>query len=166
MYKFRNSLENLLKDKNLLSLDQVLQNINNTSPKLLSDNSKDLIKLYCQSEFSHSTYLVSYAELLKYVWSRIEKNKNKDELIKIYDEELYDGMGLCFTGRLTRLLNVLSGYYHDIEIQIGDSEQISNIIVKLKNRYEGLDLKKAVKKELEEREFAPGIIKEWINYLD
>lgn len=161
---FRNSLENLLKDKNLLTLDKVLENIKST--KLLSDNSKDLIKLYCESEYSHSTYLVSYAELLKYVWSRIEKNKNKDELIKIYDEELYDGMGLCFTGRLTRLLNVLSGYYHDIEIQIGDSEQISNIIVKLKNRYEGLDLKKAVKKELEEREFAPGIIKEWINYLD
>ena len=31
---------------------------------------------------------------------------------------------MCFTGRLTRLLNTLVGFYNDIELQISDSEQI------------------------------------------
>ena len=40
----------------------------------------------------------------------------------------------CYTGRLTRLVNVLNGYYEDIKIHISDSEQISNIIISIKNK--------------------------------
>jgi hypothetical protein len=152
-----------LKDKDVLPLDTVLKQIMKTNK--LSDDSKELVTLYCDSELKHTTYLVSYSDLLCHVWTRIKAHENSYELIKVLDQELYDGMGLCFTGRLTRLLNVLSGFYHDIEIQIGDNEQISNIIIGLKNKYDNVDLLKAVKKELEERDYPPSVIKEWISYL-
>ncbi len=42
-----------------------------------------------------------------------------------------------FTSRMTRLLNFLVGFYDDIELQISDSEQITNIITSLKNNYDG-----------------------------
>ena len=35
----------------------------------------------------------------------------------------------CFTGRLSRLINVLNGFYDDIIINIGTNEQIGNIII-------------------------------------
>ena len=72
---------------------------------------------------------------------------------------------MCFTGRLTRLLNTLVGFYDDIELQISDSEQITNIIIGLKNKFEGEQLKDAVKKELYERQYSESIINEWIDYI-
>lgn len=47
----------------------------------------------------------------------------------------------CFTGRISRLVNCLVGFYDDIKIIISDSEQIGNIIsligkkLKLDNSY-------------------------------
>ena len=55
---------------------------------------------------------------------------------------------MCFTGRLTRLLNTLVGFYDDIELQISDSEQITNIIIELKNKFpSGEELRDAIRKE-------------------
>ena len=72
---------------------------------------------------------------------------------------------MCFTGRLTRLLNTLTGFYDDIELQISDSEQITNIIMSLKNKYCNDELKDQVKKELIERQYSEIIIEEWLEYL-
>ena len=160
---FRNSLGKIIKDRDVMSLDQVLKKIDKC--ELLSYNTIELLHNYCESGILHSVYLLSYSDLLRHVWTRIERHESKNELIKILDEEIYSGMGLCFTGRITRLLNVLSGFYHDIEIQIGDNEQISNIILSLRKKYDNVDLLKAVKQELEERNFPPTVIKEWISYL-
>jgi hypothetical protein len=72
---------------------------------------------------------------------------------------------MCLTGRLTRLLNTLTGFYDDIELQISDSEQITNIIMSLKNKYIDDELKYQVKKELVERQYSESIIEEWLEYL-
>ncbi len=73
---------------------------------------------------------------------------------------------MCFTGRLTRLLNVLVGFYDDIEIQISDSEQITNIITSLQNKIsDNNELKVAIKKELIERQYNETIINEWLDYI-
>lgn len=83
-----------------------------------------------------------------------------------------------FTGRLTRLLNVLVGFYRrkapcmfpkgngdDIEIQISDSEQITNIILSLQKKYSGDQLRDEFKKELLERQYIETIINEWLEYI-
>ena len=72
---------------------------------------------------------------------------------------------MCFTGRLTRLLNTLVGFYDDIELQISDSEQITNIIMSLKNKFPDEQLRDAVKKELLDRQYSESIINEWLDYI-
>ena len=114
----------------------------------------------------HSCYLITYSDLLIYVWSRIIASANTDEILAVLNQEISDGLCMCFTGRLTRLLNTLVGFYFDIELQISDSEQITNIIMGLKNKFSsGEELRDAIKKELHERQYSESIINEWINYI-
>ena len=69
-------------------------------------------------------------------------------LLQLIDDVLAESEGLCFTGRLTRLVNVLSGFYPDIEITIGINEQISNRLTVVRNRCSGDDVKVEFEKEL------------------
>jgi hypothetical protein len=160
---FRNSLNNILKDKHLMKLEDIKNEILNN--EILTETTKREIFNYCDDKTEHLTYLITYSDLLIYVWSRISKNENKNEILKVLNQEVNDGLCMCFTGRLTRLLNTLTGFYDDIELQISDSEQITNIIMSLKNKFSGDKLKEQVKKELIERQYSASIITEWLNYL-
>ena len=160
---FRNSLANILRDKKILNINIVKQQIINN--EILTDITKREILKYCNDPARHTTYLITYADLLTYVWSRISKSNNKPDLCRILNQEINDGIGLCFTGRLTRLLNCLTGFYNDIELQISDSEQITNIIVSLKNKYTGSQLYDKVKAELIDRNYSTKVINEWLEYL-
>jgi hypothetical protein len=57
------------------------------------------------------------------------------------------------------------GFYDDIELQISDSEQITNIIMGLKNKFADDQLKDAVRKELLERQYSETVINEWLDYI-
>ena len=120
---------------------------------------------YCDDKSEHATYLITYTDLLVYVWSRISKSENKTDLCNVLNQEINDGLCMCFTGRLTRLLNCLTGFYDDIELQISDSEQITNIIMALKNKYNGEQLVEQVKAELQDRKYPVEVINEWLEYL-
>ncbi len=157
---FRNSLTNLLKDKTTINLETVKNEIINN--EILTEQTKREIINYCDDPTEHSTYLITYSDLLIYVWSRI---RNNNEILTVLNQEISDGLCMCFTGRMTRLLNVLVGFYDDIELQISDSEQITNIIMSFKNKYVGEQLKDAVKKELIERQYSEAIINEWLEYI-
>jgi hypothetical protein len=50
------------------------------------------------------------------VWERIKKNEYKEEIKKVLNEEIMDAECKYFTGRITRIVNVLNGYYKDVEI--------------------------------------------------
>ena len=53
-----------------------------------------------------------------------------------------------------------------VELQISDSEQITNIIMRLKNKFpSGEELRDAIKKELYERQYNESIINKWIEYI-
>ena len=95
--------------------------------------------------------------------------RSLNTLVGVYDNielQISDGIYMCFTCRLTRLLNTLVGFYDDIKLHISDSEQITNIIMVLKNKFpSGEELKNAVKKELYERQYSESIINEWLDYI-
>jgi hypothetical protein len=86
--------------------------------------------------------------------------------------EMQDGLCICFTGRLSRLVNCLNGFYDDIEIKIHDNQQIGNIIMLIRNKLEteeGINIKlwkSEVKKELIEREYKTEEIEEWLEFID
>ena len=80
------------------------------------------------------------------------------------NEEMTDALCMCFTGRLSRLVNSLSGYSDKVNIRISDSEEIGNIIVIMKNK--GGDVRENVEKELIERGYEREVINEWLSYVD
>jgi len=160
---FRNSLGNLLKDKNTLSLEECKKHVIECSE--LEEQVKRELLNYCDDVTEHSVYLVKFDEIFQYVVSRIVGHSESIEMFKILNEEIKDTICKCFTGRMTRLVNVLNGFYDDISIQIGSNEQISNIIIMLKERYEGDELVKQVRLEMEEREYDNETTNEWLTYI-
>ena len=123
---------------------------------------------YCNDKSIHIVLNVTFEELLLYVWNRIDNYKT-DEIKKVLNEELLDAMCKCFTGRLTRIVNSLNGFYDDVIIQISNNEQISNIIILIKSKlgkdYTEEKHKELVCIELNERNYAKNIIDEWVSYI-
>ena len=161
---FRESLGNLLKDKNILALDKCKKYVLECD-KLEEPVKRELLN-YCDDGTEHSVYLVKFDEVFQYVISRIIKHPESSEMFKILNEEIKDTICKCFTGRMTRLVNVLNGFYDDISIQIGSNEQISNIIIMLKEKYEGDELVKQVREAMKEREYDNETIEEWLTFLE
>jgi len=160
---FRQSLENIMKDNLTYSLDECK---NSLLISILTEQVKREILNYCDDKTEHSIYLITFEDLFHYVMNRILKHQEKEEILKILEEEIKDTICKCFTGRLTRLLNVLNGFYPDIQIQISSNEQITNVILMLKEKYEGEELKEKVRLELKERGYEEDVIEEWVGFVE
>ena len=154
-----NSIEYLIKDKPSISIDQMKQEIEN---EYLTS---ELLIQYCEDQSVHSILNVTFEEVLNSVWSKIRDNINKQEIIKILNIEMFDSECKCFTGRLTRLVNCLSGFDDNIEMKICDNEQMSNISRILYEKYNDniKDYKRELRKEFEERGYSEENIQMWIN---
>ena len=79
-----------------------------------------------------------------------------------------DALCMCFTGRITRLVNTLSGFVPEVEIKISENEQISNLVIVTKDKiipYNSDEHKALFQKEMEERGYSQDIINEWMSYL-
>ena len=94
------------------------------------------------------------------------------KLKKILSQEMGDADCICFTGRITRLVNSLNGFYSDIVIQINSTEQIGNIMEIIRNRlkdennYSVETFKDDLTKALKERNYEDSVISEWLEYVE
>lgn len=72
------------------------------------------------------------SEIMMLVWEKIATSENKDELERRLVDEMYEMHKTCSTGHLSRLINVLSGFYDDIQpIKISYKEQLrSNVFAR------------------------------------
>ena len=53
-----------------------------------------------------------------------------------------------------------------MKTQISSNEQITNVILMLKDKYEGEELKEKVREELKERGYEEQVIEEWISFIE
>ena len=53
---------------------------------------------------------VPYAKVLDHVWGTLRTHEHKTDITQRFVQELTDGRGMCHTGKLTRLVNVLAGF--------------------------------------------------------
>jgi hypothetical protein len=151
------SIEYLIKDKPTISLDQMRQEIEKECI------SSELILTYCKDQSVHSILNVTFEEVLQSIWSKIRDNINKEEIIKILNIEILDSECKCFTGRLTRLVNCMSGFDDNIKLEISDNEQMSNISKVLYEKYKDniKDYQRELRKEFEERGYSEEDINIW-----
>ena len=163
----RKSILNLLNDE-LAVVDCLTDMISN---KLLSKPTKSTLVEYCIMQDVHSSLNITFGELFNFVWSRIIKHKNADEILKILEREMRNILCNFLTGRMVRLVNCLNGFYDDITIRISDDDQISNIILVIKsnlnNKNPNFDKiwRKIIIEVLVEREYPQEIIDEWTGYI-
>jgi len=137
--------------------------------QILSEQVKRLLFEYMDNKEVHTILNITFEELLLSVYDFIEKNENKEELYRIMNVEISEANCKCFSGRISRLINVLNGFDEHIEIHIADNEQIGNVISVIRNNlgenYEENEFKRRVKEELLMREYSEETINEWIENI-
>jgi hypothetical protein len=162
---FLATLQKLFGTKPELNLEQTINEI--LDNPVLTEKSKKAIADFTSIKEVHSVANVSYGDLLTAVWDRVRKNPAKDEICKVMNSDLNDSICVCFTGRITRLVNALNGFDPDVVIQISSNEQLSNLVLKIRNQYKEVeDQKKALVEDMKERGFGQDEIDEWCAYLD
>jgi hypothetical protein len=160
---FRKSLYHLLNDKVVIDKDTLVQDILNDS---VLDCKEQLLE-YINIPDIHSTLQVSFLDVFLLVWQRITTHREANELKSILNAEMKDALCMCFTGRITRIVNCLNGFYDDIQIHISNNEQISNIIsVIMKNESNIEKIKEIFIKEMREREYSDEVINTWLSYIE
>jgi len=162
-----NSINYITSIKPSIQIEQLKELIINN--QYLDEHVKRLLFEYIDIKEVHSILNITFEELLLSVYDFIEKNENKEELFKIMNDEISEANCKCFTGRISRLINVLNGYDEHIEIHIADNEQIGNIIVLIKNdlgeNYNEIEFKKRIHEELTLRHYSEDVINEWIENI-
>lgn len=83
----------------------------------------------------------SFGTIFKLFLNRVYMSKDKEEILNIFIKEAIPDMKIvCFVGRISRVINSLSGFFPDIEIKITEGQQIQakhNIVIK---KFEGIKL--------------------------
>ena len=157
------SLQALLRDpKPMFSIENIINsNLSKTTIESLVE--------YCQDNSIHSIHLITYQELLGYVWQRITNSVYQSELLKILEEQIIDSECKCFTGRFNRTLSVLVGFFDDIKINISDKSRIGAIILNSKEKINPYNIdkhKEIATKELISAGYTEEEIEPWIDAID
>ena len=161
----RKGIEYISSIKPSLTFEEMKEDILNNV--ILEEQCKNLLFEYCECKDVHSLLNITFEELLLTTYSLILNNENKDEIFKVMNDEMKDSQCKCFTGRMSRLVNSLNGFDSNININISDNEQISNIIILVRERFEDIEkIKKEVRREMEERKYNEDIINKWIDYIE
>ena len=157
------SLNNLLKDP------VVEYNMSDVLSLEIPKRTKEAIIEYCDDVNIHSVFNITFAELFAYVLARINRHSDKNELLNLLVNELDDAECMCFTGRFNRLINVLVGFYDDIEVNISDSSRISAIIISSGKSiipYDPIKHKSIAESKLLDAGYTRDEIKVWLNGIE
>ena len=133
------TLRNLIKmTKTERNSDEVYQSITNRKLHGMDgpDNEKKreaLVEVFQRILIDTSRYEgLPMSDIMMLVWEKIVTSENREELEKRLVDEMFEMYKTCSTGHLSRLINVLSGFYEDIQpVKISYREQLrSNVFAR------------------------------------
>jgi Leucine-rich repeat (LRR) protein len=165
------SIQQSIKDSifNLLKQLKGHYKYNYLDDSILTQQTKEQLTEYSNCTDIHTQLECTFEELLNAVFYEIQFY-DLDKQISVkkrINEEMLDGLCMCFTGRISRLVNSLSGLSEKVSIKISENEEISNIIILANKKYKQIEeIKDYVKKEMKERLYTDSIIEEWLSYID
>lgn len=89
----------------------------------------------CKSNVIHSTYHISYRALFCLVLSAAHGHEFRDAIFGVLKDEIIDGESMCFTGRMSRLVNAMGGFIDGVGVHLSTNEELANAIaqIRLKN---------------------------------
>jgi hypothetical protein len=137
----------------------------------ITQQTKEIITEFMDCTDIHTMLNVTFKELFTAVV--IEMNclslDEQKEIRQRLNEEMQDANCRCFTGRISRLVNCLSGYSDKVKIQITETEEIGNIISVIMNK-RGIKTIEMLKEEvilaLKERGYNDEIISMWLEHVE
>ena len=138
---------------------------------VLNQKTKEIITEYIDCNDIHTMLNITFKELFIAVVIEMDKLSPdlQIEIQKRMNEEMQESECKCFTGRISRLVNCLSGYSDKVKIQITENEEINNIIsvIMSKRGMKTIEiLKDEVNLALTERGYADEKIAEWLEYVE
>lgn len=95
----------------------------------------------------HTQHHMTYKEILEKVWYIMKNHPQKENLYERFRTEISESVGYCFTGRMNRLIHVLSTFVDDINIGISEEEEIQMLIQSIIKRLNENKIKKSKAKE-------------------
>lgn len=104
------------------------------SPKLM----KIMRDQYSGDTMVHSLHAITIGEMLRRVWTVVSVNPCRDVLTDVLMDEIADGHQWCFTGRFTRLMNVLCGFVEGIHIGIDPKDELRSRLAVLWSKIDSL----------------------------
>jgi Leucine-rich repeat (LRR) protein len=138
---------------------------------VLNQKTKEIITEYMDCNDIHTMLNITFKELFTAVVIEMDKLSPdlQIEIQKRLNEEMQESECKCFTGRISRLVNCLSGYSDKVCIQITENEEINNIIsvIMSKRGMKTIEiLKDEVRVALTERGYSDEKIAEWLEYVE
>ena len=137
---------------------------------ILTEDTKACLVEYSDDTSVHTILNLTFLEMLVVVWNRIMRLDSMDEIKKTLNTEMQDAECKCFTGRISRLVNCLTGYDDLVVVQIDDNEQIGTVIESIRTRlgenYNVTEHRQISIRELAERGYSQEVILEWVGYIE
>jgi hypothetical protein len=108
----RKMLRNLIKDRRKLKVVREMEDIHKY---LLDKNRSDLMEVLTRVLMDPSKYDgYTLSDILLMVWNTMfSMEQHTGEMLKRFIQELEEMKGVCSTGLLSRILNILSGFVND-----------------------------------------------------
>ena len=89
-----------------------------------ADHPRYLVARWCEDPTISSTHGVSYKELLRRVYAVVREHEDREGLEGVMRDEVLASVGVCFTGRFSRLVNVLTGFVEGVGVSIAPREHM------------------------------------------
>jgi len=88
----------------------------------------------CAAVYCHTATGMTYRDVAVLVLNAVAGSPNRDAVYDILADEIRHGVGLCFTGRITRLVNALGGFVDGVGVALSQKEAIQNDVVVARRR--------------------------------
>jgi Leucine-rich repeat (LRR) protein len=172
---FVESVQNLMNLSMVIESDSVVSQL--MTDTVLSDDCKNEICSMYQCTDIQMILNAKYKDMFEIVWTFIHKYGNFDEEIKkeikkIMNGDIIDVKNLCFTGKITQLVNCLNGFTPLVSMQISENEDIGNVIISAKKQlivsgdYSVEKHRELAKMKLLEKNISEDIINVWIDNIE
>ena len=89
------------------------------------------VSRWCDDPTISSIHGITYKELLTRMYVVVSEHKDRAGLEEIMRDDIRASIGYCFTGRFTRLINVLTGFVDGMGVSISSREQMQGRIAQV-----------------------------------